>query len=302
MHSSELIERIHTLKKQTNTVILVHNYQQPEIQDIGDYLGDSLGLSREAAHTDAETILFCGVHFMAQTAKLLSPAKTVLLPDLTAGCPMANMVTPEQLREFKAQHPGCPVVAYVNTTAETKAEVDICCTSANALQVVRSLPEEKILFVPDQYLASWVQEQVPEKTIIAYPGFCPVHVQINPAVVMDLKEAHPAAVVMCHPECPPDLRRTSDHILSTDGMRRFAAQSDATEFIVVTERNMGYRLGKDNPGKTFHVIDTAICPNMRKTTMEKVVESLEKRQFAVEVPEDIASKARLSVERMIAIR
>lgn len=297
----ELQEELQQLRHERKAVLLVHNYQLPEVQDVADFLGDSLGLSRQAAATDAEIIVFCGVHFMAQTAKLLSPDKLVLLPDETAGCPMADMITPPQLLEFRAQYPGRPVVAYVNTTAEVKAESDICCTSANAVQIVRSLPEEEILFVPDHYLAEYVAEQVPEKKIIPYGGFCPTHVRISPQQIVEAKDAHPEALVIGHPECPKDVRDLCDAICSTSGMIDYAQKSPAREFIIATECGIIYRLQKDIPDKKFYGLPHIICPNMKKTTLEKVVWALRELKYQIDIPEDIAHRARIAVQRMIEI-
>lgn len=299
--NTPLRAELEQLRRQHNAVILAHNYQNPEVQDIADIRGDSLGLSRQAAATEADVIVFCGVHFMAQTAKILSPDKTVLLPDQRAGCPMADMIGLQELRAFKAQHPGAPVVAYVNTTAEVKAEVDICCTSANAVQVVRSLPDEKILFVPDAHLSEWVAEQVPDKQIIAYGGFCPTHVRIKPQTVLEAKRAHPRAEVIAHPECPADLRALADAIRSTSGMITYARESAASEFIVATECGMAYRLQQDIPDKTFHALPDIVCPNMKRTTLEKVVASLRDLQFRIEIPEEIRRRALQAVQRMVAI-
>ncbi len=298
---SELVEEINELKSQRHAIILAHNYQLPEIQDIADALGDSLGLSRQAAATDAETIVFCGVHFMAESAKLLCPDKTVLMPDTGAGCPMADMITADQLREFKAQHPGAPVVAYVNTTAAVKAESDICCTSSNSVQVVRSLPEETILFVPDINLGDWTQEQVPEKNIIRYPGHCAPHLNIRPEFIRRLKEEHPEAVVMAHPECVKQVRDLADVITSTGGMVKFAAETDAKEMIVGTEQGLVYRLQQENPDKTFYPIQQALCPNMKKTTLPKVLGALKNMTGEITIAPEVADKARRSVERMIEL-
>lgn len=297
----QLHEELAQLRRERHAVLLVHNYQNPEVQDVADYLGDSLGLSRQAAATDADTIVFCGVHFMAQTAKLLSPDKLVLLPEITAGCPMADMINPQSLADFRQEHPGAPVVAYVNTTAEVKAESDICCTSANAVQVVRSLPQDKILFVPDQYLAHWVAQQVPEKQIIPYGGFCPTHVKISPKLIEQARAAHPEALVMGHPETPPDVLAMVDAVESTSGMVRYAKESPAEEFIVATECGMVYRLQKALPHKRFYDLPTISCPNMKKTTLEKVVASLRELQYQIEVREDIAERARRAVQRMVEI-
>lgn len=295
-----LVEAVERLRAERRAVILVHNYQISEVQDIADYLGDSLELSRKAAETDAEVIVFCGVHFMAETAKLLSPDKTVLLPDATAGCPMADMIDAEKLRQFKGEHPGVPVVAYVNTTAETKAESDICCTSANAIEVVRSLGVGQVLFVPDCHLASWVQEHT-DTEVIAYEGYCPTHLRISPEAIRKAQQQHPDAMTVVHPETPKEIRDMADEVLSTGGMVRLARQTDAREIIVGTEYGMAYRLQKENPDKTFLTIPAAVCPNMKKTTLPKVVEALEKMQHHIEVAPEIADKARGTVERMLQV-
>ena len=300
-NQAELVEQINQLKARRNALILAHNYQLPEIQDIADFLGDSLGLSRRAAATDADVIVFCGVHFMAESAKLLSPERTVLMPDTEAGCPMADMITPEQLREFRALHPGAPVVAYVNTTAAVKAESDICCTSSNAVHVVRSLPEETVLFVPDVNLGEWAQEQVPEKKIVLYPGHCAPHINIRPEIIEKLKQEHPTAVVMVHPECIREVREMADVVTSTGGMIKFAAQTKATEIIVGTEQGIVYRLQKENPAKTFYAIKQALCPNMKKTTLPKVLSALENMTGEITISPDVADKARQAVERMIEL-
>jgi len=297
----QLIADISRLRNERNAVILAHNYQRPEVQDLADFTGDSLGLSRQAARTEAEIIVFCGVHFMAQTAKLLSPDKTVLLPEREAGCPMADMITPAQLREFRAQHPGAPVVAYVNTTAEVKAQVDICCTSANAVEVVRALEAETVLFVPDRNLGRWVQKHVPEKRVISYEGFCPTHELITADMIREAKREHPQAVVMAHPECLEEVVELADVVRSTSGMLRYAKESDATGFIVATELGILHPLKTDSPDKQFHPLFVALCPNMKITTLESVLRSLERNIHAIEVPQDVAEKARQAVERMVAI-
>ncbi len=293
-----LAESIERLKRERGAVLLVHNYQIPEVQDVADFLGDSLELSRMAAETDAEVIVFCGVHFMAETAKLLSPERTVLIPDASAGCPMADMVDPVSLREFKAKHPGVPVVAYVNTSAATKAEADICCTSANAIDIVNGLDAEEVIFVPDCHLGSHVQERS-DKRVILWEGWCPTHVKILPEHIEQARQAHPEAVVIVHGECPAPVRALADEVLSTGGMVRFARETSATEIIVGTEYGMVYRLQKENPDKVFHSIHIAVCPNMKKITLRKVAESLEKMQFEVDIDHDIAERARGSVERML---
>jgi len=300
--SDEQVTRIEALKQEKSAVILVHNYQPPEIQDIADFQGDSLGLSRQAAQTDADVIVFCGVHFMAQTAKLLSPGKTVLLPAPDAGCPMADMITPEQTLRLKAKHAGAPVVAYVNTTAEVKAETDVCCTSANAVKVVEAVAQEakEIIFIPDRNLAAWVAGQTDAK-IIPHRGFCPTHVYITPDAVARQRADHPQAVFMCHPECEPEVVDLADVVLSTSGMLKFAGETDAEEIIVGTEVGLLYPLKKQNPGKRFYGFDIALCPNMKKTTLEKVVTALETLEPRIEIAPEIADRARASVERMVEI-
>ena len=297
----ELIDKIDWMRTAANAVILAHNYQLGEIQDIADFTGDSLELSRKAAETEADVIVFCGVHFMAETAKILSPAKTVLLPDLEAGCPMADMITAERLRGFKAEHPGRPVVAYVNTSAEVKAESDICCTSANAVKVVESLDADEILFVPDKCLGDYVASRTSKK-IILYPGFCPTHHRIRPEDILRQKTEHPGAYVMAHPECTRAVIQLADGVFSTSGMLRFARESAETEFIVATEKGILHRLYRDSPNKRFYApSEWTICPNMKKITLEKLAWSLEDMQYPIELSADIMDRARGSLERMIEI-
>ncbi len=298
---SELTEQINELKAQRNAIILAHNYQMPEIQDVADVLGDSLGLSQQAAATDADVIVFCGVQFMAQTAKLLSPDKTVLMPDPSAGCPMADMITPESLADFRQPYPDAPVVSYVNTTAEVKAGSDICCTSSNSVRVVQSLDADTVLFTPDANLGEWTQEQLPDKQMILYPGCCNVHVNIRPEMIRALKQAHPEALIMAHPECVKQVRDMADVVTSTGGMVRFARESDAREFIVGTEKGIAYRLRQDNPGKVFYELEAASCPNMKKTTLPKLLHCLQEMTGEVTIPEQIAEPARRAGERMVAL-
>jgi len=298
---TQLSEEIKQLKEERKAVILAHNYQLPEIQDTADFLGDSLGLSQQAAATEAEVIIFCGVHFMAETAKLLSPEKTVLMPDPSAGCPMADMITPESLREFRQPYPDAPVVSYVNTTAEVKAESDICCTSSNAVRVVESLEEQTILFTPDANLGEWVQEQLPDKALIIYPGHCYVHVHIRSETIQELKQEHPQAVLMAHPECIKEVRDVADVVTSTGGMVRFARESEARQIIVGTEQGLCYPLRQENPEKTFYEIKAALCPNMKKTTLPKLAACLREMSGEITIPPDIAEQARASVERMVAV-
>ncbi len=299
--SEDLIKKIRELKKKREAIILAHNYQLPEVQEIADITGDSLELSRAAARTEAKVIVFCGVHFMAETAKVLSSAKTVLLPDEQAGCPMADMITREQLLEFKSAHPGIPVVAYVNTSAEVKAESDICCTSANAVRVVESLESREILFVPDKSLAAYVASKT-SKTIIPYCGYCPTHHRILASDVLRAKREHPEALVIAHPECTMDVISLADAVESTSGMLRFVAASQAKEFIICTERGLLYRLKKENPNKVFYNPSPVnVCPNMKKINLEKILWSLEDMQPAIELPEDVITRARCAIERMIAL-
>lgn len=299
--SEDLINKIRELKKKREAIILAHNYQLPEVQGIADITGDSLELSRAAARTEVKVIVFCGVHFMAETAKVLSPEKTVLLPDEQAGCPMADMITREQLLEFKSAHPGIPVVAYVNTSAEVKAESDICCTSANAVRVVESLESREILFVPDKSLAAYVASKT-SKTIIPYCGYCPTHHRILVSDVLRAKREHPEALVIAHPECTMDVISLADAVESTSGMLRFVAASQAKEFIVCTERGLLYRLKKENPTKVFYNPSPVnVCPNMKKINLEKILWSLEDMQPAIELPGDVISRARRAIERMIGL-
>ncbi len=297
----EIIEKIEKLKRERNAVILVHNYQLPEVQDIGDFVGDSLGLSMEAAKTDADVIVFCGVYFMAETAKILSPEKTVLIPDPKAGCPMADMITADELRTLKAEHPGAAVLCYVNTTAEVKAECDLCCTSANAVRMVREAlaDRDEIIFVPDKHLGDFVMEKT-GRNMILWQGFCPTHARILPDDIVEQKRLHPKAVVVSHPECPRAVRHLSDQVLSTEGMCRFVKQSDVREVIVATEIGIIHRMRKENPGKVFYpVSERAVCPNMKKINLEKVLWSLEDMSHPVEVPRDVAIRARASIDRML---
>jgi len=297
----ELTEKILKLKKKRNAVILVHNYQLGEVQDIADFVGDSLDLSQNAAKTDADVIVFCGVHFMAETASILSPDKTVLLPDEHAGCPMANMITAPQLRAKKREHPQATVVCYINSSAEVKAESYICCTSANAVAVVESLDTNEILFVPDQYLGHYISTKTNKKMIL-WPGFCPTHARIMPEYIVKLRHEYPEAKVVVHPECRPDVIALADEVLSTSGMIKFARREDAQEVIVGTEMGIIYRLKKENPGKKFiPVSEQAICPNMKLITLEKVLWSLEEMAPEVKVPEKIRLKAKAAVDRMLAV-
>jgi quinolinate synthase len=295
-------EQIQELKARRGAVILAHNYQIDEVQAIADFTGDSLELSRKAANLAEEVVVFCGVHFMAETAAILAPEKTILIPDPNAGCPMADMVTAESLRALKAEHPGAKVVCYVNSSAEVKAESDICCTSSNAVKVCQSLGESKIIFVPDRNLGAFVAEKL-GKEFVLYNGFCPTHERIRDVDVRAMKEAHPAALVLAHPECNKPVRDLADELLSTGQMCHFAQASENPEFIVATELGINYRLRTENPGKTFYPVnpDRAVCPNMKKITVEKILWSLQDRKERVTVPSDISARAVGSIQRMLEI-
>ncbi|MCX8052841.1 MAG: quinolinate synthase NadA [Armatimonadetes bacterium] len=298
---NNLIDKINKLKSDRKAVILAHNYQLPEVQDVADFTGDSLELSRAAAKTDADVIVFCGVHFMAETAKILSPNKTVLLPDPHAGCPMADMITAEQLRDFKRLHPGLPVVAYVNTSAEVKAESDICCTSANAVKIVESVQSNIVLFVPDKSLPAYVASKT-TKRVIPYCGYCPTHHRILVHDVIRAKREHSDAIVVAHPECTMDVIALADAVESTSGMLRYVKASPAREFIICTERGLLHRLTKENPDKIFYNPSPVnICPNMKKITLEKVLWSLEDMKHEIELPADTIERARAAIEGMIAV-
>jgi quinolinate synthase len=298
---AELAEKISALKKRRNAVILAHNYQLGEVQDIADFVGDSLDLSQRAAETDADVIVFCGVHFMAETASILCPDKVVLLPDRNAGCPMADMITAERLRAKKKEHPQAVVVCYINSPAEVKAESDVCCTSANAVKVVESLDAREILFVPDQYLGHYVSTKT-DKKMTLWPGFCPTHVRIKPERIKELKREYPKARVAVHPECTPEVIALADEVLSTSGMCRYARRDDVREMIVGTEVGIIHRLRKENPGKRFIPIsEQAICPNMKLITLEKVLWSLEDMDPEVKVPEGIRLRAKAAVDKMLKI-
>lgn len=297
----ELIKEIKRLKKERNAVILAHNYQIPEVQDIADYVGDSLGLSIQASQTNAQVIVFCGVYFMAETAKILSPDKTVLIPDKNAGCPMADMITAEELRKLKTEHPRAKVLCYVNTTAAVKAECDVCCTSGNAEKIVHEAfrADDEIIFVPDQYLAGYIAKRAGREFIL-WKGFCPSHVKILPEDIAREKVLHKNAEVLVHPECPANITSIADQVLSTEGMCRYVKESKTHEFIIGTEIGILHRMQKENPEKTFYpASERATCPNMKLTTLEKVLWSLEEMRFEVTVPRDIMQKAQTCLRRMI---
>lgn len=290
------------LKKLRNATILAHNYQIPPVQDIADFVGDSLELSRTAASLDSDVIIFCGVDFMAETAAVLSPSKKVILPDPAARCPMAQMITVDQLKEAKELYPKAAIVCYVNSTALIKAESDICCTSANAISVVNFLPNRQIIFIPDWNLASYVARYT-DKEIIPWDGYCYVHSNIRPEELMEAKRLHPSAEVLVHPECRPEVIDLADYVYSTSGMRRHAKASRAREFIVGTEVGMLYRLKKENPDKEFYpASEKVICQNMKKTNLENVLSALQTLEPRVTVPNEIAIRARRSIEGMLAVK
>ena len=296
----ELLEKIRQLKDVRNAVILAHNYQPCGIQDLADFCGDSLGLSIKAAETDAEVIVFCGVRFMAETAAILSPEKTVLLPDKLAGCPLADMVTAEQLSELKQQHPEALVVCYVNSSAEVKAESDYCCTSSNAVEIVKSIPKDKrIIFVPDQHLGRFVAEKT-GRDLVLWPGYCWIHVVITVEDIKNAKAKYPDAVVMAHPECTEPVKELSDAILSTGQMLKFVEKSTAKQFIVATETGMIYPLKKQNGDAEFIAAsDRAVCPNMKRITLEKVFWALEDMQYKITIPEEVRIRAKKALDRMV---
>ena len=294
-------ERILSLKNEKNAVLLVHNYQIPPIQDIADHIGDSLGLSINATKVDSDVIVFCGVDFMAESAKILNPEKIVVHPNPAARCPMAAMVTTEDVRRMKQEHPKAKVVAYVNTTADVKAEVDICCTSANAVKVVQSLDAPEIIFVPDVNLGLYVQRFVPDKDFYFSSGYCHVHQGITRSQLEQIKVQYPEAEVMVHPECIPEVIDFADQTFSTEGMARHVRSSNNTEFIVGTEKELCYRLEKENPGKTFHCLDTALCTAMKRITLEDVLHSLETLAPRVDLTPEIIERAKKPLQRMIDI-
>ena len=312
MKTQELVSEIKRLKKERNAVILAHNYQVPEVQDIADYIGDSLGLSHQAAETEAEVIVFCGVHFMAETASIISPDKKVLIPDLDAGCSLADSITVEQLREWKAEHPDAVVVTYINTTAAIKAECDYCCTSSNAVDIVESIPEEKeILFLPDKFLGSYV-EMVTGRELNIWEGACHVHEKIGELNLNEKQEEYPEAEVLIHPECGCStscMMKSAmyfdcddGHIHSTSGMLDRASESEAEEFVVATETGILHRMRKENPGKTFHAAnENAVCEYMKMITLEKLHDALKYDQHEVKVSKELAEQAHLPIERMLSV-
>lgn len=302
MSENRIKEEIKALLKEKNGVLLAHNYMRDEIQEIADMAGDSLALSVAAAEADAEVIVFCGVHFMAESAAILAPGKRVILPRPDAGCPMADMVTAEALESFKSRYPGRPVVTYVNSSAEVKACSDICCTSANGVKVVRSLPEREIIFVPDRNLGRFVAKQAPEKKLILWDGYCPTHERMSAETVLRLKNEHPDAVFVCHPESLPEVADMADHICSTSGMYEYCRKSSAKKFIIGTEAGILYRLRQENRDKEFILASHAlVCPNMKLTSLEDVLCSLQTLSPVITVPEKIRENAKRALDRMLAV-
>jgi quinolinate synthase len=294
-------DEIRTLLRERKGILLAHNYMRDEVQEIADITGDSLGLSMEAAKTDAEVIVFCGVHFMAESASILAPDKTVLLPRLDAGCPMADMVTVEGLQEMKGRFPGVPVVTYVNSSAAIKAISDICCTSANAVKVVKSLPDREIIFAPDRNLGGYVS-RFTDKTFHLWEGYCPTHERLKPEAVIRLKAEYPDAIFICHPECNPAVVALADHVCSTTGMYDYCFKSPARRFIIGTEAGILYRLRNENRDKEFILASPAlICPNMKLTSLEDILEALRSMAPVVKVPDEIRVPAKRALDRMIAI-
>lgn len=295
-------DEIRDLAARRRAVILAHNYCRGEVQDVADFTGDSLELARKAVEVDADVIVFCGVYFMAETAKILNPSRTVLIPDPSAGCPMADMVTAEQLRELKARHPGAKAVCYVNSTAEVKAECDICVTSGNAEKVMaRFPPEQEILFVPDQHLGGHIAGLLGREYTL-WPGYCPTHAALTAKAVEEARRLHPGAPVLVHPECARDVREAADERLSTGGMCRYARESRAREIVVGTETGILHRLRRENPEKTFHpVSERLVCPNMKKNTLENLRDALVEMKTEVTVPDETAVRARRAIEAMLAV-
>ncbi len=301
-YKEHLTRKIKELKKDKGALIVAHNYQRDEIQEIADITGDSYALAREVTRAREKVVVFCGVKFMAESACMLSPDKTILLPVEESGCPLADMITVEKLRKKKDEYPEAAVVCYVNSTAAVKAESDVCCTSSNAIQVVKSLKEEKVIFVPDKNLGRYVRERVPEKELILWDGYCVVHMRLTKEEVMRTKELYPSAEFIAHPECRKEVLELADYTGSTAGMIKYVKKSSCGEFIIGTELGIIYRLKEDNPGRKFHVpTDQFICANMKLTTLGWLTRSLEKMVHRVEVPEDVAVKARKALERMLEV-
>jgi len=302
MNQEEITARIEDLRKERQAVILAHNYQLGEVQDVADFIGDSLELSQKAARIEAEVIVFCGVHFMAETAAILAPEKTILMPEIHAGCPMADMITGEDMVEWKKQYPGRKTVCYVNTSAAVKAECDICCTSSNALLVVQSMTGDEILFAPDKNLAAYVARFTPKK-VIGWDGYCYVHNNILARDVIEKREKFPEAEIWVHPECRPEVIDLADKVLSTGKMVKEARITDKKDIVIGTESGIIYRMEKENPGKRFYPVkEGALCSNMKKTTLRKVWRALEEMKYRMEVPREISARARSAIEKMVEIQ
>ena len=298
----EIIEKIQKLKKEKNAIVLAHCYQNVEVDEVADFVGDSLYLSQQAAKTDADIIVFAGVYFMAETAKILSPDKKVLLPRLEAGCQMADMINLQQIREFKSKHPNIPVVCYVNSTAEVKSESDICCTSANAVKVVKSVNVPRVLFVPVTYLGTYVGEQLKDVEVITYPGYCPTHLRIRPEDILEQKKVYPDAEVLVHPECHKEVVKLADFVGSTTGIMKRAKESSAKTFIIVTELGVVERLERDFPDKKFVLVSPkAVCANMKWIHLKDILNSLEAEQHEIDVDRELAKKAYAPIEKMVSI-
>jgi quinolinate synthase len=299
--ADDLKEKIAELKEELGAVIVAHNYQRPEVQDIADFVGDSLELARECTRLNARTIVFCGVQFMAETAAILNPERTVLLSEGSAGCPLADMITADELKELQAKHPGAATVSYVNSSAEVKAESYICCTSANGVVVVESIPKGEIIFVPDQNLGHYIATQT-RKRLVLYPGFCYVHHRIKPEQVAMARRLHPEAQVIVHPECRPEVTAIADAVLSTSQMLRYVKESDHQNFIVGTEQGILHGLSKQNPAKSFYLVLTSqVCTDMKKTTLKTLARTMELREKVITVPEEIRVRAKGAIDRMLAI-
>ena len=299
---NSIVNEIKKLKEEKNAVILAHCYQNIEVDEVADYVGDSLYLSQKAAETDADIIVFAGVYFMAQTAKILNPDKKVLLPRMESGCLMADMVNLQQVREFKSKHPNIPTVCYINSTAEVKTECDICCTSSNALNIVKSLQAPQVLFLPDTYLGKWVESQLDGTEVITYPGYCPTHLRIKPEDIIEMKKKYPNAEVLAHPECHKEVVKLADYVGSTTGIMKHAIESDKKQFIISTEKGVVDRLKRDSPEKEFILIQAnIICPNMKWHTLEDIYNALAKEQHEINVDKDVAPKALKCIDRMLEV-
>ena len=299
---NELVQKINKLKQEKNAVILAHCYQNVEIDEVADFVGDSLYLSQMVAKTNADIILFAGVYFMAQTAKILNPTKKVLLPRLESGCRMADMISLNQLREFKSKNPDIPTVCYINSTAEVKSECDICCTSSNAIKIVDSLKAKEVLFLPDTYLGKWVEKKLGNVKVITYPGFCPTHLQIRPDDVKRVREKYPEALVLAHPECHQSVSSIADFVGSTTAIMKYAIESDKKQFIIATEKGVVDRLQRDYPEKEFILIkDDIVCPNMKWHTLTDIYNALDREEHEIDVEKVVASKALKCIERMLGV-